>query len=172
MGVYGDWLSFWISLKWSFKELQFLALPCWLHFSAPCCRLQRMRGVIIQLMLFYLKSVLYELINWNHPFPHLWNVYVWIHHPATLMLCGGLFNRKQNLSSWPTILCVVNKQSGSDRATQHKGMSERDGKCGILTCNCIVKMERWMTHSTFEGGQQRLSFMHMFSQKRWCANFG
>ena len=36
MGVCGDWLTFGASLMWSFKELQFLALLYWLHFSAAC----------------------------------------------------------------------------------------------------------------------------------------
>lgn len=35
MGFYGHWLFFGAGLKWSFKELQFLVLLHWLHFSAP-----------------------------------------------------------------------------------------------------------------------------------------
>ena len=32
MGIYVDGLAFGASLKWPFEELQFLALPHWLHF--------------------------------------------------------------------------------------------------------------------------------------------
>ena len=65
MGVYGNWLTFGARLKWPLEELQFLALPHWLNFSAPdvaACAKHKVRLMWMPLVL----QVWYPKLSSSH----------------------------------------------------------------------------------------------------------